>query len=145
MFWVKFFICALFQIKSFKFCWNYFIYTNFIFTLVSINIVLINQLKRLRVQSAQLNAYEQYLPVLESLIQNVRIKQHNHTNEIQSIISLLHTCNDYDSLVSEMTKYINISLDSTEPDYLLKLNLHLVAGFLYHKIDSFRTWNSSGV
>ena len=78
------------------------------FTLVSINIVLINQLKRLRVQSAQLNAYEQYLPVLESLIQNVRIKQHNHTNEIQSIISLLHTCNDYDSLVSEMTKYINI-------------------------------------
>lgn len=103
------------------------------FTLVSINMVLINQLKRIRIQSAQLNAYEQYLPVLESLIQNVRIKQHNHTNEIQSIISLLHTCNDYDSLVSEMTKYINISLDSTEPDYLLKLNLHLVAGFLYHK------------
>lgn len=95
--------------------------------------VLINQLKRLRVQSTQLNAYEQYLPVLESLIQNVRIKQHNHTNEIQSIISLLHTCKDYDSLVFEMKKYINVSLESAEPDYLLKLNLHLVAGFLYHK------------
>lgn len=32
-----------------------------------------------------------------------------------------------------MTKYINVSLESAEPDYLLKLNLHLVAGFLYHK------------
>lgn len=103
------------------------------FILVCMNLVLFNQFKKINIQSAQLTAYEQYLPVLDSLIQNVRIKQHNHANELQSIIGLMHTYKDYESLTREMNKYINISQTLSQPDFLLKLNMPLVAGFLYHK------------
>lgn len=101
--------------------------------LLSMNFILFNQLHRIRKQNEQIKAYEQYLPVLDALIDNVRIKQHNHINEIQAISSLMHTYKDYDSLTSEMQKYLEISKLPAESDYILKLNMHLVSGFLYQK------------
>ena len=101
--------------------------------LLSMNILLFNQFKRIKKQSEQIKAYEQYLPVLNALIDNVRIRQHNHINEIQSIIALIHTYRDYDSLTNEMLKYLEVSMLPVESDLILKLNMHLVAGFLYQK------------
>ena len=101
--------------------------------LLSVNIVVLNQVKTIQKQRKQLNAYNEYMPLVESLIGSVRRRQHNHANEIQSIISLMYTQKDYDSLVSAMNKHLNISMQSNEPVYLLKLNLLLVSGFLYMK------------
>ena len=68
--------------------------------LLYMNIVLFNQFKRIRHQEKQLAAYDEYMPMVEQLITQVRARQHHHTNEIQSIISLMYTHKDYDSLTS---------------------------------------------
>lgn len=101
--------------------------------LLYVNIILINQLKRLHKQKEQLKAYEQYLPMLNNLILDIRSRQHNHTNEIQAIIALMYTHEDYNSLTTAMQKYLDISKTPGKTDCLLKINLPLVAGFLYHK------------
>ena len=101
--------------------------------LLYMNIVLFNQFKRIRHQEKQLAAYDEYMPMVEQLITQVRARQHHHTNEIQSIISLMYTHKDYDSLTSAMQKYIDDSSKTSPPEYLLKLNLLLVSGFLFQK------------
>ena len=110
-----------------------------IFMLVSVIIILmivsisINQLITISNMTKNLDAYNQYMPMLDELILNVRKRQHNHVNEIQSIIGLMHTHKDYESLTNAMKQAL-ISFESdTEPEYLLKLNLLLISGFLYQK------------
>ncbi len=101
--------------------------------LLYVNIILIYQLKRMHKQREQLKAYEQYIPMLNNLILDIRSRQHNHSNEIQAIFALMYTHENYDSLTKAMKKYLNISKNTIRTDSLLKINLSLVAGFLYHK------------
>ena len=101
--------------------------------IVYCNIILYNQFKRIKHNEKKLAAYDEYMPVINQLITQVRTRQHHHANEIQTIISLMHIHNDYDSLTNAMKEYINNPPLANPPEYLLKLNLRLVSGFLYQK------------
>ena len=109
-----------------------------IFVMIAVIIILmiisisVNQLITISNMTKNLDAYNQYMPMLDELILNVRKRQHNHVNEIQSIIGLMHTHKDYDSLTNAMNQALTTFKSDTEPEYLLKLNLLLVSGFLYH-------------
>ena len=85
-------------------------------------------------QKKQLDAYQEYLPIVEQLIDHVRQTQHAHNNNIQAIRMLPATCNSYDELSKELLHYTNYLVVQNEPMALLKINLKLVAGFLYSKI-----------
>lgn len=107
----------------------------FVFVVIILMIISIsaNQLITISNMTKNLDAYNQYMPMLDELILNVRKRQHNHTNEIQAIIGLMHTHRDYDSLKNAMSVSLKHFDNDKEPEYLLKLNLLLVSGFLYQK------------
>ena len=112
---------------------------NLIFIIVSIiivvtmNLIMSNQLVKITHQRKQIEAYNMYLPVLEEVISGLRERQHSYTNEIQAIIGLMYTHKDYGSLTDAMNKMINHSTYDSIPDYLTKLNMYMVSGFLYQK------------
>ena len=109
-----------------------FIIVAFAITIIS-NLLLSNQLGKIREQELRLNTYSEYLPVLEELISTVRIRQHNYNNQLQAIKGLLYTHKDYDSLSTALKEQFEIATNSDIPEYLLKVNLPVVAGFLYQK------------
>lgn len=85
-------------------------------------------------QKQQLEMYHAYLPIVEQLIDQVRETQHAHNNSIQAIRMLPATCHDYESLSRELTDYTDYLIRQNAPVALLKINLKMIAGFLYHKI-----------
>lgn len=94
--------------------------------------VLVNQ-KKIQEKDAELSAYETYLPVVNELIDQVRIRQHQFDNHLQAIRSLPVTHKDYTSLSSAVANY-SAYFESTMKDaVLLKLNHKLLAGFLFSK------------
>ncbi len=101
--------------------------------LISINIVALNQFSTIRKQRKQLDAYEEYFPMIESLITTVRRRQHHHSNEIQAILSLMYNNKDYDSLVNAINEHLELSKQLDMPAYILKINMKMIAGFLYMK------------
>lgn len=89
---------------------------------------------KLQENQKELLAYQQYLPIVEGLIDEVRTRQHNHDNTIQAISALPFSYKDYDTLVQAIQEYSNQSFSEKLPSSLLKLNYKLVAGFLYYKV-----------
>ena len=103
-------------------------------TLFFINLDIIYTHMKLQENQKELLAYQQYLPIVEGLIDEVRTRQHNHDNTIQAISALPFSYKDYDTLVQAIQEYSNQSFSEKLPSSLLKLNYKLVAGFLYYKV-----------
>lgn len=91
----------------------------------------INSKVQIKNQQNVIDSYNEYLPVVEELIKQVRVRQHQYKNDLASLKSLTLTCKNYDVLCSELTRNIELmSIDST-PSFLLSFNLKLMSGFLY--------------
>lgn len=100
---------------------------------IFINIDLFKNHQKIAEQKKQLQAYKDYLPVVENLIQHVRYKQHDYNNAITAIKMMPLSYKDYDSLCENLNKYTNYILVDNETYPLLKINLKLVSGFLIGK------------
>ncbi len=124
-------------------------YENILFIIVALaliiicNLLLSNQLGKIKQQELRLNTYAEYLPVLEDLIHTVRIRQHNYNNQLQSIAGLLYTNKDYASLSKALEEQFKLATNSDVPEYLLKVNLPVVAGFLYQKSNEAKKNNKT--
>ena len=104
-----------------------------IFSLFSINLDMIYTHFKLQSTQEELDAYHKYLPIVEDLINEVRMHQHNYDNAIQSFAALPLTCPDYESITDALNKYSEDAFHKNIPIDLLKLNYKLVAGFLCFK------------
>jgi len=111
--------------------------------MIILNILLSNQLGKIKEQEQRLNAYTEYLPVLEDLIHTVRVRQHNYNNQLQAIAGLLYTQKDYQSLSTALEEQFKVASSSDVPEYLLKVNLPVVAGFLYQKSNEAKKYNKA--
>ena len=91
----------------------------------------------LRESQKQLQSYEQYLPIIEDLIDQVRMRQHDYNNELQAISMLPISYTDYDSLTAALSKKLDMSCNDhvIKNSYLLKINMKLIAGFLFSKMN----------
>jgi len=114
-------------------------FSHYILILITLLILLaingegiINHKKNVERQK-ELEAYQNYLPIIDSLIDQIRIKQHDYNNNLQSIRALGYTCNDFQSLQNKLLTETDHYLIPDFQMNLLKLNLHLVAGFLISK------------
>lgn len=121
------------KISSDKF-FQYFL----IITLIMILILFINgeifiSHAKMQKQKNQLKMYQEYLPIVEQLIDQVRTNQHAHANNLQAIQMLSATCEDFDTLKAELIKYTDYLYLQNESSTLLKINMKLVGGFLYSK------------
>lgn len=83
----------------------------------------------------QLDAYGQYLPIVESLIEQVRERQHDFNNEIQAIKALPFVYDNYEALsVAISGEIANVENGQMlETSRLLKINTKLIAGFLFSR------------
>ena len=74
----------------------------------------------------QLEAYKHYLPIVEDLIKEVRMRQHDYDNTIQAITSLAITCSTYEELSAAINDFTNHIIASNITSNLLKLNFKLL-------------------
>lgn len=88
-----------------------------------------------------IDTHNQYLPIVDELIQQVRNRQHSYDNNLQSISALAMTCDNYESLRSELLKNIDTMAKSDLPMFLLKFNLKLLSGLLFQKYCSAQKQN----
>ena len=126
-------IVLLFQSSQTDFFSHYVIILTLLLILVCINgEVLVNHEKDVR-RRQELEAYQNYLPVVEGLIDQIRSRQHNYHNIIQNIRALGYTCSDPQELAGELLQVTDHYMSEDIPMELLKLSMHLTAGFLISK------------
>lgn len=89
----------------------------------------------LQQKQKQLDAYGQYLPIVEGLIEQVRERQHDFNNEIQAIKALPFVYDNYETLSSALSDEIAAveGGQMIESSRLLKINTKLIAGFLFSR------------
>ena len=107
------------------------IITVYLTLVVIFNIIFIDSKIKLKNQQNIINSYNEYLPVVEELIKQVRERQHQYKNDLASLNALTLTCNDYETLCAELAKNISLLSTDSTPSFLLAFNLKLMSGFLY--------------
>ena len=102
--------------------------------IIMTNYIMIKEYLSKQRDSERLIAYNNYLPVIEEMIDQVRRRQHKFDNEIQTIKGLPTTYSDYDSLCSALGNYSSYIIENINDAKLLKLNFKFLSAFLYQKV-----------
>lgn len=74
-----------------------------------------------------------YADSFNSLIEDIRLRQHEFDNHISAIYSLHYTCNSYEKLVHAQNEYSQAVIKENRYNRLLKAGNPLLIGFLYGK------------
>lgn len=101
--------------------------------IVYVNFVLIKNGLKNEYEQQQLQIYEKYIPVINELIGELQIKQHEFDNHIQALSMIMMTSTDYESITRNMKTYIN-DIEEDGLGYLIKLDNKVLVGFLYSSI-----------
>ncbi len=84
-------------------------------------------------QNRQLRIYKNYLPVIDELIDELRIKQHEFDNHLQAL-NMMVACQDNRGVFTDSVKdYIKDLTEESHWSDLIKLDNKILAGFLYSK------------
>ncbi|WMM24858.1 GHKL domain-containing protein [Tissierella sp. MB52-C2] len=102
--------------------------------IIYVNFVLIKNGLKNEYEQQQLQTYEKYIPVIDELIQELRIKQHEFDNHIQALNMIIFTNMDYGKRIRAMENYMNDIKGNNNLGDLIKLDNKVLAGFLYSKI-----------
>lgn len=113
---------------------SYFVLLSLLTMLIFLNgEMFVNHNKALQHQK-QLETYQAYLPIVEQLLDEVRERQHDYHNNIQTIRSLVYTCDTFEELKENLICTTEHYIAAPAYYNILKINLHLLAGFLISKI-----------
>lgn len=104
-----------------------------VITLIT-NILILMQQQTIEFQNATLNSYATYEHMAKELINDIRAKQHDFNNQLNAVKMLPYTHKDYDSLSHALTNYSTTLVDEYNEAELLRINLPVVAGFIFSKI-----------
>ena len=102
-----------------------FLFMSMLFVIAVDGITLFNYFRTTQEQK-ELRMYHTYLPVVESLISDVRQKQHNYANSLQSIRGLTFTCKDFETLKNALLQNTRDELHSDYRVELMRLNQPLI-------------------
>lgn len=91
------------------------LYVAVIIFVIFINVYSILTHIKIKNQKAILNAYNTWLPIVEQLIGQIRVIQHNYDNELQTFKALPIVHKDIDSLKQAIIDYVKKILDSDIP------------------------------
>ena len=91
-----------------------------------------NQYK-VREQKMILRMHQLYGEGYQNLITEVRRKQHDFQNHLNTIYSLHYTCNTYEELVKQQEMYMDAIQEENKYSKLLKIGNPIIIGFLYGK------------
>ncbi len=104
---------------------------------ISLFCILVGQLSKYKIRSkeieTELKMHQLYSESFQSLIEEIRMRQHEFDNHINTIYSLHYTCKSYNELVKAQNEYSQIILKENRHNKLLKVGNPLLIGFLYGK------------
>lgn len=101
---------------------------------ILINVIQIHKGLQNTYVEEQMSIYKQYLPIIDELIENLRIRQHDFDNHILALRMILHTNDSTTQTVAVVNEYLSDVESGFANSHLIKLNNKIVAGFLYSKI-----------
>ncbi len=127
-------IKTFYEMQPDNFYQNMLVVSISISVLILVNWLLIIEQKNNIERKQELESYKKHLPIIEELINQVRKRQHAYDNQIIAMQALPHSYKDYESLSDAITNYSTYIATGLQESLLLKLNLKLVAGFLFSKI-----------
>jgi signal transduction histidine kinase len=104
--------------------------------IIFINFVLMENGLKNELEEQQLRTYETYLPIIDELINELRIKQHEYDNHIQALNMIAITSEDYETVARPIEDYISTLEISNNLGDLIKLDKKVLVGFLYSRIKS---------
>lgn len=102
--------------------------------IIFINFVLMKNGLKNELEEQQLKTYKTYLPIIEELINELRVKQHEYDNHIQALSMIAATSLDYEMVAKPIKNYINNLGISNGLGDLIKLDNKILGGFLYSEI-----------
>lgn len=106
----------------------------FMIILLIADIMVLNQQRTITIQKQDIENYQTYEPMTQNLISDILGKQHDFNNQMNAIRMLPYTYKDYDSLSEAIANYSSYLEEEFNESELLKINLPVVAGFVFSKI-----------
>ena len=106
----------------------------FMVILLLADIMVLNQQRTITIQQQDIKDYQTYEPMAHDLISDILGKQHDFNNQMNAIRMLPYTYKDYDSLSDAIANYSTFLEEEFNESELLKINLPVVAGFIFSKI-----------
>ena len=106
----------------------------FMVILLLADIMVLNQQRTITIQQQDIKDYQTYEPMAHDLISDILGKQHDFNNQMNAIRMLPYTYKDYDSLSDAIANYSTFLEEEFNESELLKINLPVVAGFVFSKI-----------
>lgn len=100
--------------------------------------LIIRQQKIITSQQESLDSYHTYEPMMNNLIQDIRRRQHDYANELNAIQMIACSYGDYASLSRALNEHIEEATKDFRQTDLVKLNMKVLAGFLYSKLETAR-------
>lgn len=90
--------------------------------------------KKTQVMENRMKAIENYIPIIDELVMEVRSRQHEFSNKLLAISSILHSSDNIKDAQKQVSKYVdNVQLTSGQYE-LLNMDHKVIAGFLYTKM-----------
>lgn len=106
----------------------------FMVILLLADIMVLNQQRTITIQQQDIKDYQTYEPMAHDLISDILGKQHDFNNQMNAIRMLPYTYKDYDLLSDAIANYSTFLEEEFNESELLKINLPVVAGFVFSKI-----------
>lgn len=109
----------------------------FMFICIIFICILVAKIGKYKVKSkeieTELKMHQLYEESFHSLIENIRLRQHEFDNHINAINNLHYMCDTYEELVSKQGEYCEVVIKENRFNKLLKTGNPLIIGFLYGK------------
>ena len=102
--------------------------------IIYVNLVFLREGLKNQQAEQQQKIYEDYLPIIDNLMDEIRARQHEFDNHIQALRMAMITNDDKESIVA-VRKYMEELESNNQLNKLAKLNNKVLAGFLYSKIN----------
>lgn len=106
-----------------------------------INVVFLREGLKNQAIEEQNRAYEVYLPIVNELVDEIRMRQHDFDNHIAALKAVLESKKETQTAVDKVEEYINEIDQSFSNVHLLKMKNRIIAGFLYTKVKQSREEN----
>lgn len=95
---------------------------------------LLYEQKKTQVIENRMKVIEKYIPIIDELVGEVRSRQHEFSNKLLAISSILQSTENMNEVREQVSKYVeNVQLSRGQYE-LLNMDHKVVAGFLYTKM-----------
>ncbi|KAB8137736.1 GHKL domain-containing protein [Gracilibacillus oryzae] len=108
--------------------------TFIVIVLLAVFCWMVYEQRQSQIMRNRLKVIEEYIPIIDDLVAEVRSRQHEFSNKLLAISSVLHSSENMDQARLEVEKYIeNVQLTKGQYE-LLNMDHKVIAGFLYTKM-----------